>query len=156
MAHPIDEFGLRLYSRVCTTPGNLFFSPYSIWACLALVRAGARGETAAELDALFGYPEDLHAFQSALRESLEPGDVRESNTNTLPAYALNIANALWGQEGWPFEKAFIDTLEAELPRAAGANRLRPVRSGARAHQRLGGRADPAAHQGHRAPWLAHQ
>ena len=38
-------FALDLYSRLSGTPGNLFFSPYSISTCLAMTYAGARGDT---------------------------------------------------------------------------------------------------------------
>src|SRR5437660_11971290 len=43
-------FALDLYARLRGEDGNLFFSPYSISTALAMTRAGARGDTAAEMD----------------------------------------------------------------------------------------------------------
>jgi hypothetical protein len=38
-------FALKLYSQLATNSGNLFFSPYSISTCLAMLYAGASGNT---------------------------------------------------------------------------------------------------------------
>src|SRR5438034_503399 len=38
-------FALDLYGQLKTSPGNLFFSPYSISTALAMTCAGARGDT---------------------------------------------------------------------------------------------------------------
>jgi serpin B len=59
-----SDFALDLYAALAKeNPGqNLFFSPYSISSALALTAEGARGETAAEIQAgndLPGDEEDL-------------------------------------------------------------------------------------------------
>ena len=43
------SFALNLYGSLRQGEGNLLFSPYSISQCLAMVYAGARGETAGEI-----------------------------------------------------------------------------------------------------------
>src|SRR4051794_34084412 len=46
-------FGVDLWGRL-PVDGNLAISPYSIYAVLAMARAGAAGATATELDAVLG------------------------------------------------------------------------------------------------------
>ena len=53
-ANSITSFGLDLYRRLLEDPdvrsSNVVFSPTSIALALGMARAGARGETAAEID----------------------------------------------------------------------------------------------------------
>ncbi len=96
---------------------NLFFSPYSISQVLAMAYAGARGETERQMaDALrYALPQDrLHPAFDALDVSLHsrgedaynPSDSDEDNPN----FRLNIANAVWGQDGFGFRREYLDTL----------------------------------------------
>ena len=100
------EFALDLYGTLrAKDEGNLFFSPYSISAALAMTYAGAHGETAAQMADLLHLPgadDAVHAAFADLAAQLEGED---------PAYQLKIANALWGQEGEVFLDTFLDTLE---------------------------------------------
>ena len=48
----INAFGLDLYLRVATGDGNVLVSPASIALALGMARAGARGVTATEMDAV--------------------------------------------------------------------------------------------------------
>ena len=50
-------FALALYDRLRSVPGNLFFSPFSTSAAMAAVYAGARGETAAQMARVMGFPQ---------------------------------------------------------------------------------------------------
>jgi serpin B len=42
-------FACDLYAQLRSSPGNLFFSPYSISTALAMTYAGARGSTEAQM-----------------------------------------------------------------------------------------------------------
>ncbi len=98
-----DAFALDLYARLRGQEGNLFLSPYSISTALAMTYAGARGETAAQMrDVLHFTLEDerLHRAFRSLIDSTTPGQDG--------GYALSVANALWGQEGYEFLPAFLD------------------------------------------------
>ena len=95
-------------------PGDAIVSPASVWEALAMTHAGARGETAAEIAAVLGMPDDreqIAAAAAALREALAEakGD----------AIKLDVANRIWVQQGKALEPAFTDLLEATYGAAAG-------------------------------------
>jgi len=89
--------------------GNLFYSPYSISLALAMTYAGARSETEGQMASTMHYTlpqERLHPAFNVLDTTLASvgGDEDED------AFQLNIANAIWGQEGYRFLPTFLDTL----------------------------------------------
>jgi serpin B len=103
------EFALDLYGQLKGQDGNLFFSPYSISTALAMTRAGARGETAAQMDRTLHFtlaPDKLHpAFAGLIRQvNGDPGDDK-------PVYQLSTANALWGQKGFSFKPDFLKVVK---------------------------------------------
>ena len=108
-------FAFDLYQAVRRPEGNLFFSPYSISVALAMARAGAAGETASQMDAVLHLPrEGVAQGHRELAQQLEPPLLAESDeeeSRPTPAYELNIANALWGQEDLPFQRRFLAVLE---------------------------------------------
>lgn len=89
--------------------GNLFYSPYSISIALAMTYAGARGETEKEMAQVlhFTLPQErLHpAFNSLDLTLASRGKAAEGK-----GFRLHIVNALWGQRGYKFLPAFLDTL----------------------------------------------
>jgi serpin B len=94
------QFALDLYARLRARPGNLFVSPYSLSTALAMTRAGARGETANQMDKTlhFRLPQErLHGTFAALQR-----DFNGSSDGKKRPYELSVANALWGQKGYPF------------------------------------------------------
>lgn len=96
-------FAGRLYGKLASAPGNLFFSPASLSTALAMTYAGARGETAAQMARTLELPlapEALHpAFGGLTRQLVQAA--------TGPgAPELRIANRLWGQAGLPIEPQF--------------------------------------------------
>jgi serpin B len=98
-----NAFALDLYARLRGEEGNLFFSPYSISTALAMTYAGAQGDTAAEMAKTLHFPADaekLHASYAALLNQLNDGGPDRG-------YQLNVANALWGQKGYPFRNPFL-------------------------------------------------
>lgn len=96
-------FALDLYRYLATSrEGNLFLSPASISAALAMTRGGARGATGAEMDATLHFEltqERLHPAYASLDASLNSSD---------DPWELAIANRLWGQQGLAFEQPFLD------------------------------------------------
>ncbi|HEY8789439.1 MAG TPA: serpin family protein [Actinopolymorphaceae bacterium] len=95
---------------------NVAFSPLSIALALGMLRAGAQGDSAAELDALFGLdgsflPAALNAVDQRLAE-LDGGDPKRSDGFDGNAH-VSLANALWGQDGITWREPFLDTLAAD-------------------------------------------
>ncbi len=111
-------FCFDLYHALRERQGNLFFSPYSVSVALAMTRAGAAGETASQMDAVLHLPaEGVAAGHRELARQLEPplvSEIGEDGTREIPAYELNLANALWGQEGMAFRKPFLTLLEKDF------------------------------------------
>jgi serpin B len=96
------RFALDLYARLGVRPGNLFFSPYSISAALAMTYAGARGDTAAEMARVlrFTIPQDqVPGGFSALAARLAA--IPEDDAT------LAIANSLWYEDSHRFDPAYL-------------------------------------------------
>ena len=106
-----NAFALDLYRQLAEdNSGNLFMSPYSVSLALAMTYAGARGNTATEMaDSLhFNLPDSrLHAAFNELDRLLA---ARGADLPADEKFTLNIANSIWGQQGFKFESAFLDTL----------------------------------------------
>ncbi|MEA2067732.1 MAG: serpin family protein [Verrucomicrobiota bacterium] len=94
----VNQLTIGLYEKLSAKDdGNLFLSPYSISAALAMTYGGARGETAAQMEdtLCFGGQGATHPALSHLRKILnsvqEKGHVQ-----------LSVANSLWPQKGYVF------------------------------------------------------
>ncbi|MEN8583259.1 serpin family protein [Burkholderia sp. RS01] len=94
--------------------GNVVASPGSLLIALAMLRAGASGETAAEMDAVLKLPaKDRDEAMNALLASLEkfdgdPGSVDEANPPRKPV--MHPANGLFVDKGVTTGAAYLDTL----------------------------------------------
>jgi serine protease inhibitor len=102
-------FALDLYSRLKSGPPNLFFSPYSISTCLAMTYAGARGETAQHMAHLFHFSADVQQVASSFRDLQR----RLNQAGQQTGIQLNVANALWAQEGHAFLPDFLNLARNE-------------------------------------------
>lgn len=104
------QFAFDLFQALRSEEGNLFLSPYSISAALAMTHAGARGETAQQMAETLHFEhadEELHAAFNALDLHLTAGEPPAEETESL---RLEVANSLWAQEGFPMEQHFLDLL----------------------------------------------
>jgi serpin B len=99
-----NGFSFDLYSRYAADNGNILFSPYSISTALSMTYEGARGETAEEMEAVFGFLED-----PSMRL---PSVARIYNTlnDADREYALHTVNALWIQQGYPVLEDYVDAI----------------------------------------------
>lgn len=91
---------------------NLLVSPYSVSIALAMVWAGARGETKRQIKNALQYrlkQTQLHPAFNALDRRLEKANESEKDTDVTP-FQLSIANAIWGQMEFPFRESYLDTL----------------------------------------------
>jgi serpin B len=123
-ATSINAFGLDLYRllRAGSLDKNLVFSPTSIAVALAMAWAGARGETAAQMDAVLhanGW-DALASGLNSLDQALASRNGKwEDEFGTPHALSLRIANAAFGQQGLAIEPDFLDAIATAF--GAGIN-----------------------------------
>lgn len=116
-------FALDLYQVLRRQEGNLFYSPYSLSLALAMTYAGARGETEAQMAEAMHYTlpaAQLHPALAALSEALANRG-EEAAGRDGEGFRLNVANALWGQEGYSFLESYVDLVDRYY--GAGLRRL---------------------------------
>jgi serpin B len=106
-----NAFAIDLYGKLAGEKGNIFFSPYSIETALAMACAGAKGPTAGQMARTLRWnmpAEQAHAaFADLIRELNASG-----STGQQRLFQLVVANALWGQKGYPFHKSFQEMVKA--------------------------------------------
>jgi serpin B len=109
MAKGTNAFGVDLYHQVAQGSGNLFFSPASISTAFGMAYAGAKGQTAQEMAKVFRFDPSPRKVgeetASLLKQWNAPGADR--------GYQLAVANALWGQQGYPFLPGFTTQLQSD-------------------------------------------
>ncbi|MBN2422534.1 serpin family protein [Candidatus Woesearchaeota archaeon] len=100
-----NQFAFDLYSElVKDEEGNIFYSPYSISAALAMTYEGARGQTANEMKSVFHFPENniLQPNFAAIYNGINKGN---------KAYELRTGNALWAQYDYKFLDDYTSRVE---------------------------------------------
>ncbi|MGH3045630.1 MAG: serpin family protein [Gaiellaceae bacterium] len=107
LAAGLNDFGLDYYGVLASrAPAeNLVFSPLSIGMAFGMADAGARGETAAQIEEVFHLPasgDELHSAFNALDQAL--ANAGEST--------LRLANRMYPATGFPLVPDFIETLGA--------------------------------------------
>jgi serpin B len=112
-----SEFAADLYARLAEQKGNLFLSPASISTALAMTYAGARGETASEMAQTLHFTLDQHRLHPAIAGLLNDLDAGGATNG----YQLDVANALWVQQGFTLLGDFTALVKANY--GAGLNEV---------------------------------
>jgi serpin B len=98
------KFALDLYAKLATDEANagknLFFSPYSVHAALALATTGAKANTRDQMVKALHLPADEAKVLAA-------GDLGRFYGHPRKDYELAVANALWGQKGFPWRAEWL-------------------------------------------------
>ena len=105
-------FATDLYQQLRERTGNLFYSPYSISLALAMVYAGASGQTEAEMAKVMHYTlsqEALHPAFNALDQELA-SRAMDPLDGIGKGFQFNVANSLWGQKDYAFRQEYLDRL----------------------------------------------
>lgn len=120
-AASITAFGLDLYRAILADPklavggSNVVFSPTSVALALGMARAGARGATASQLDAVLhtsGWAA-LGPGLNALDQALASRNLSWTDFDgAAHSLALHIANAAYGQRGWAIERPYLEAIAA--------------------------------------------
>ena len=103
-----NMFAFDIYKQLSdenSEDDNLFLSPFSISSALALTYEGAKGETADQIQSVFYFPDSIETLRNGYQEvnaGINAGD---------PEYDLEVANALWAEETYPFLEDYINTAE---------------------------------------------
>ncbi len=137
----VNAFGLALYGRVAgAAPGsNLVLSPASIALALSMARAGARGQTATEMDVVLrDLGTDGHAaWLAALDAALNSRTGRFPDMTGAPQdVTLRIVNAPFAQRGFALEPAYLDALASRF--GAGLRLVDYVAAAEAARQAING------------------
>ncbi len=107
-----SAFAFDLYRAIRSKEGNLFYSPLSISLALAMTYAGARGETATQMAETMHYTLErapLHAAFNGLDQLLASRG-KGAKGKDGEGFRLNVVNAIWGQQDYHFEQAYLDTI----------------------------------------------
>lgn len=112
----IATFGYNLAPADPTE--NWVASPASIAYVLAMLRAGAAGATADEIDRALGFPPRVHEAFNALSRQLVTAEVPPSTSDEptrqpgAPARPsiVCVGNAIFPAEGFPIEDSYLTTL----------------------------------------------
>ncbi len=104
-----DAFATDLYARVRGQKGNVFFSPYSISTALTMAWAGTGGQTAQEMAVVLHLPAAKAADRAATIRTAAAIQ-KQFTAAGGSKFQLNVANALWGQRGYPFKAAYLRTV----------------------------------------------
>jgi serpin B len=113
----VNAFGLDLYRQLLregrvAADENAVVSPASIALALAMARAGARGDTADEMDEVLhaaGW-DSLATGLNGLDRALASRNVRWDDFGTARQVSLRIANSAFGQRDWAIEPAFLEAI----------------------------------------------
>ncbi len=106
-----SQLAADLFGKLAAaSQGNVFFSPHSISMALAMTYPGARAQTASQMRTVlrFTLPDStLHSAFNALDLSLQKVSTDDGKVQ------LDVANAVWGQQGHAFVPAYLDLLSQD-------------------------------------------
>lgn len=101
-----NRFALELFQYIRSDEKNVFYSPYSISAALAMTYGGARGESEKQMSQVLHFSPDQQKFHPKFRDllsyvaGLQQGDSLEMRT----------ANALFVQKEFPVLTSYLDLI----------------------------------------------
>lgn len=110
-----NAFGLELYRRIASRPGNLILSPASVASALTMTWGGARGRTAQQMSGVLrldGSPAEVIGASAELAASLQ---------DPSRPLVLRLVSRLFGEMSYRFEEAYLTA-----SRAAYGAALEPV------------------------------
>jgi len=112
-------FGHELHASIVEPSVNTVVSPFSIALAFGMARAGARGDTATQIDDALHFEPDVHEALNVLEQGLvsregppplpDPEATRSPNAATQPP-VVAVANGLFVQEGVEIEQPFLEIL----------------------------------------------
>ena len=100
-----NYFAMDLYGQIRSNSAekNIFFSSFSVSSALAMVYAGAKGNTKSEMS-------EVLKFDSVNDNNVHIGfrKLFEAFNDPTNSYTLSVANAFFGLEGYPFLQTYLN------------------------------------------------
>lgn len=108
----LADFGIDVLHEVMDDDANTVISPYSLYAVLAMVRAGAEGNTADQLDAALHATgaQEQGAVATALDRALAEAVEQSARDPENDPITLNSANQMWAQHDFQIREGYLDEL----------------------------------------------
>lgn len=101
-------FTVELYQQVKNEGENILISPFSVFNAFAMLYPGSDGQTQAIISQTMHFEKNIQRFLDEMvqvQDSFEP--IRD-----FEKPALNIANSVWVQQGYPILESYLDILQA--------------------------------------------
>ncbi|KAI0213590.1 Serpin B3 [Lamellibrachia satsuma] len=98
-----NDFAMDLYGQIRSKSlgENIFFSPFSVSSALAMVYAGAEGNTKTEMGSVLKLGNVNINVNAGFRQLFESFNDPTNN------YTLSVANAFFGRRGYPFLNKYL-------------------------------------------------
>jgi serpin B len=123
-ASAINSIGIDLLHQTGRADANALLSPYSIETALTMAYAGADGATRDEMARVLHLRGDgaqvaseFAALQGRIdalvQRSAEQSEQIKKDGGKMDPITLDVANRLFGQQGYDFRPAFLDLLKAQ-------------------------------------------
>lgn len=114
--HSGDAFARALLAELAGQKGNVVVSPASIESCVLLALAGARGETARQIELALQLAADSPVDVGVLLDRFQPDAPRQEKPAKPPGgktseQSLVIANSVWVQSDFPIRADYRKLLE---------------------------------------------
>lgn len=101
-----NGIAFKFYAEQARKPGNIFFSPYSMYTAFAMAYEGAKGKTASEIASVFGFPKKTAELRARL------GDLNRDIEAASRGALFTQANSFWAQKGYKFRSGYLKTLRS--------------------------------------------
>jgi len=96
-----NQFAFDYYTQINENK-NIFFSPWSITSAFAIVNEGAKGNTAEEIQNVFGLDQNSKEQFQAINNILN---------QEKPGYIIEVANSLWLAQDFELYSEYADTVQ---------------------------------------------
>ena len=101
-----NGFAVDFYREVAAKDDNIFFSPTSMFVAFSALYEGARGNTADQMQQVFGFEPDLQARYNATAHLMS------SVNRDDPNATLEMANALWPALQFVPSDSYVDAVRS--------------------------------------------
>ena len=99
-------FACALFKEIAPAGENVFFSPFSISAAMAMTYAGAREETASQMQSTLRFPVSHDGIAPVF------GEMHEALTRGQgEGVEFRIANSLWPHKDYTFKESYLTLIE---------------------------------------------